>query len=494
MPAALAKDRRLIAINALDLRAVPTSTLPTLHGDDVAYVLFTSGSTGRPKGVRILQRNLVNFLGSMLQAPGFSAEDALVAVTTLSFDISGLELYLPLLCGGRVVIADDEEVTDPQALAAVIRDCDVSILQTTPTLLRMLLDGAGDDAVTGLKLLVGGEALPRSLADRALSHASELWNMYGPTETTIWSTVQRVHADTAEIALGQPIANTSIRLLDENGNAVAAGERGEIVIGGAGVADGYLDRAELTAERFVSDDDFGLPVRLYRSGDIGSIREGRLYYHGRSDGQIKLRGHRIELGEIEAVAMQVPALRDAAAKVHEAAPGDQRLLLYVSPRASGADPTDTLRSHLLERLPGYMLPQQIIVLDALPKTPNGKLDRNALLLPAPMTLAASPLAATSATAPNRDARTAWLAKLWCEMIGLQQVNDEDNFFEIGGHSLLAVEMASHVQKETGVRVNLLMIATGTLASLAAKLPARGDEPAKPSAVSKVLGLFGIGRK
>ncbi|MEO7917425.1 MAG: amino acid adenylation domain-containing protein, partial [Dokdonella sp.] len=496
--AGLAEGRQLIAIETLDLRRAVEADLPAISGDDLAYVLFTSGSTGRPKGVRVLQRNLVNFLQSMLQAPGMVADDALVAVTTLSFDIAGLELYLPLLCGARIVIANDDEVTDPQALAQLIRDCDVSVMQTTPTLLRLLLDGGGDDAVAGLRLLVGGEALPRNLADRALVHASELWNMYGPTETTIWSSIQRVEPNASDIALGQPIANTSIHLLDDSGLAVGPGERGEIMIGGAGIADGYLNRDDLTAERFVPDRHRGGSARLYRTGDIGSIRDGRLYYHGRSDHQVKIRGHRIELGDIEATAVQLPVLRDAVASTHEAAPGDMRLLLYVSTRKPNHDPTDALRVHLRAHLPGYMLPQQIIVLDELPRTPNGKIDRKALPMPAPLPVSQELPTADDAddldrADSGRDAQTAWLAKLWCDMIGVRDIADDDNFFEIGGHSLLAVEMATHVQKQTGFRMNLLMIATGTLASLAGMLPPMGEGASKPSAISKVLGMFGLGK-
>ncbi|MFZ2237391.1 MAG: amino acid adenylation domain-containing protein [Dokdonella sp.] len=496
VPPAVASGRDLVVLDELDLREPITTDLPLLDGNDLAYVLFTSGSTGHPKGVRIRQRNLVNFLTSMRREPGIQEDDALVAVTTLSFDISGLEIYLPLLCGARIVIADDNEITEPMALAALIRECDVSILQTTPTLLRMLLDGAGDNAVAGLKLLVGGEALPRGVADRALVHASELWNMYGPTETTIWSTLQRIHADSTDISVGQPIANTDIYLLDAGGHPVAEGERGEIVIAGAGVADGYLNREDLTADRFIADPRRGTDARRYRTGDVGSIRDGRLYCHGRSDHQVKIRGHRIELGDIEATALQLPGLGEAVAAIHEHAPGDQRLLLYIGARASADDPTESLREHLRERLPGYMLPQQIIVLDELPRTPNGKLDRNALPPPPTAKFSTEPTtpSRTDPAAPTRDARTAWLAALWCEMIGLDAVADDDNFFEIGGHSLLAVEMATQVQKDTKVRMNLLMIATGTLGSLAAKLPSMEDSVPRQTAVGKMLGLFGIGTK
>lgn len=494
VPLGIADEGAIIAIDRVDLRNAPDVGLPAVRGDDLAYVLFTSGSTGRPKGVRVHQRNLVNLLTSMAIEPGIDQDDALVAVTTLSFDIAGLELHLPLLRGARVVIASDEEVSDPHALAALIRECDVSVMQTTPTLLRLLVDGAGDEAIRGLKLLAGGEALPPDLARRVLVHASELWNMYGPTETTIWSTTQRIHQVDVPLSLGHPIANTSISIVDEHGVAVAEGECGEIVIGGDGVADGYLGRDDLTAACFVADPSGDDGARRYRTGDIGSIRDGRLYYHGRADHQIKLRGHRIELGEVETTALQHPASREAVAIARTWSEGDQRLLLFVSLRQADSATTatlrDAIRDHLRSRLPAYMLPNQIIVLDALPRTPNGKIDRNALPTPEAM-IEASDLPADETI--DLDPREAWLATLWCELIGENRIVGSDNFFELGGHSLLAVEMATRVQKETGVRFNLLMIATGTLASLAAKLPPIGDGPVKQSTMGRVLNLLGLGR-
>ncbi len=285
----------LLTVGALVVEPTNTSPPPEVRGDDLAYVLFTSGSTGKPKGVRILHRNLVNFLLSMRAEPGFGAGDVLCAVTTLSFDIAGLELYLPLIAGGRVVIATEFENHDPQALCELIERSGCNVLQTTPSLLKLLQDMGREEVIRGLRLFVGGEALPLVLARTMSGSCREFWNLYGPTETTIWSTVVRVRPDMDVIPLGRPIANTSIYVLDGRGRPVPPGVMGEIFIGGDGVADGYLFQPELSAERFVADPFAGGTARMYRTGDLGSWRAGELYFHGRADFQIKIRGYRIEL-------------------------------------------------------------------------------------------------------------------------------------------------------------------------------------------------------
>ena len=463
--------------------ASAVDALPPVAGEDLAYVLFTSGSTGVPKGVRVLHRNLANFLVSMRTQPGLDADDVLAAVTTLSFDIAGLELYLPLTVGARVHLVGDAQARDPLELARVLREANASVLQTTPTLLRLLLDGAGDAVVRGLKLLVGGEALPRDLAERALAQARELWNLYGPTETTIWSTLTRVESGHGPVPLGQPIANTTLHLLDAELNPVAPGAEGELWIGGDGVADGYLGRPDLSAERFRLVDG----RRLYRTGDLCSLRDGVLHFHGRGDDQIKLRGHRIELGEIEAAARGESGVREAAAAVRRVGEHDERLVLYVGAPTAAGDLAQRLRERLREILPAYMQPQQIEVLAALPKTPNGKLDRNALV--------ASGLAAPVPPADGdaADARERYLGHVWGELIGLDEVRADDNFFELGGHSLLAVEMATRVQRDTGVRLNLMAVATGTLGSLARQLPETDGSAPAPSLLGRLFGRGGRGR-
>src|SRR5690606_4191462 len=304
LPEGLAEGREVLAFNDLLQDADGGAPLPVVQPDSLAYVLYTSGSTGDPKGVRILHRNLANFLQAMREAPGFGRHDVLCAATTLSFDIAALELYLPLLCGGRVVIADDHEHRDPEALARLLARSGSTVFQTTPSLLALLRDVGRDDVLLPLKLLVGGEALPSALAAALLPSCRELWNLYGPTETTVWSSVARLEAGAGagDVSLGVPVANTRIYLLDARQRPALPGTIGEIWIGGAGVADGYLHAPELSAGCFVEDPFAGDRSRMYRTGDLGRIRDGRLYFHGRADAQIKLRGFRIEPGEIEAAA------------------------------------------------------------------------------------------------------------------------------------------------------------------------------------------------
>ena len=502
--ATVSSGRELLTVGELVAEPASTSPLPEVRGDDLAYVLFTSGSTGKPKGVRILHRNLVNFLLSMRVEPGFDADDVLCAVTTLSFDIAGLELYLPLIAGGRLVIATEIENHDPQALCELIERSECNVLQTTPSLLKLLQDMGREEVIRGLRLFVGGEALPLVLARTMSGCCREFWNLYGPTETTIWSTVMRVRPDMDVIPLGRPIANTLIYVLDPRGRPVPPGVLGEIFIGGDGVADGYLFQPELAAERFVTDPFVGGAARMYQTGDVGSWRDGELYFHGRADHQIKIRGYRIEPGDIEAAASTDHAVRECVVVAHHFGENDLRLVLYAA--VAGDDPTLSarLRERLRERLPGYMLPQHIELLDSLPKTPNGKIDRKALPLPAATINAARAVAARNispqtmepvAPSASVDPRRAYLAAIWCELIGVQDVRDSDNFFDIGGHSLLAVEFALRVQRETGVRLNLFGVATSTLASLALDLPepetASGAKPATlGTRLRRILGFGG----
>src|SRR5690606_35003842 len=351
LPEGLAQGREALGFGELLRGGGGTAPLPPVPPDSLAYVLYTSGSTGDPKGVRIAHRNLANFLQAMREAPGLGRDDVLCAATTLSFDIAALELYLPLLCGGRVVIADDNEHRDPEALSRLLARRGCTVLQTTPSLLALLREVGRDDVLRPLKLLVGGEALPQALATALLPRCRELWNLYGPTETTVWSSVARLEPGTGEVSLGVPVANTRIYLLDAGRRPVLPGAIGEIWIGGAGVADGYLHAPGLTAERFVEDPFAGDRSRMYRTGDLGRIRDGRLYFHGRADDQIKLRGFRIEPGEIEAAAATEPGVVECVAIARTAAGGDLELLLYA---AGGAQPHDLarrLRARLDDTLP-----------------------------------------------------------------------------------------------------------------------------------------------
>ena len=474
-PPVLTEGRECLVVGELAAEAPGVAALPVVRGDDLAYVLFTSGSTGQPKGVRILHRNLVNFLESMREQPGYGADDTLCVVTTLSFDIAGLELYLPLVSGGRMVIATAAEHGDPPALYELMARSGCTVFQTTPSLLRLLQGIGREDVVRKLRLFVGGEAMPLALARSLAGHCLELWNLYGPTETTIWSSVARIEPGMEPIPLGRPIANTRLYVLDERGQPVPPGVVGEIWIAGDGVADGYLHRPDLTAERFVNNPFAG--GRMYRTGDRGYWRDGQLYFSGRADDQIKIRGYRIEPGDIEAAAAAEPGVRECVAVAQSFGDNDLRLVLYV---AAAADDglAERLRARLHRQLPTYMQPQHIERLEALPKTPNGKIDRKALPRPS-----AAALRGVRTQADDlADPRQAYLAAIWRELIGVERVGADDTFFDVGGHSLLAVEMVARVQRETSVRLHLLDVASGTLAMLASELP----EPSAAAAPDSLL--------
>ncbi|HET9443913.1 MAG TPA: amino acid adenylation domain-containing protein, partial [Acidimicrobiales bacterium] len=326
---------------AVDRPLGPEEADPAGAGpDDLAYVLYTSGSTGVPKGVEITHRSLVNFLASMAREPGLGPDDVLVAVTTLSFDIAALELWGPLVVGGRVVVAPRATTGDPAALAALLAGAGATVMQATPATWRMLVEG-GWPGRPGLRALCGGEALPAALADALVARGLELWNLYGPTEATVWSTVCRVGGPGRPPTIGRPIANTSVYVLDPAGAPVPVGEPGELHIGGVGVARGYRGRPELTAERFVPDPFAATPgARLYRTGDLARWRpDGELEFLGRLDHQVKIRGFRIECGEVEAALEADPGVRAAVVVAREDTPGDTRLVAYVVPAPAGPDGT-----------------------------------------------------------------------------------------------------------------------------------------------------------
>jgi len=479
LPDGVSDGREVLAFDALAADgAAGTWPLPVVDPGSLAYVLYTSGSTGDPKGVRILHRNLANFLQAMREAPGFGRDDAICAATTLSFDIAALELYLPLLCGGRVVVADDDEHRDPEALSRLIERRGCTVLQTTPTLLSLLQEVGRAEVLRPLKLLVGGEALPPALATALLPRCRELWNLYGPTETTVWSSAARLEMDSPTVTLGMPVANTHLYLLDAGQRPVLPGVIGEIWIGGAGVADGYLHAPALSAERFVEDPFAGDGSRMYRSGDLGRIRDGRLYFHGRVDSQIKLRGFRIEPGEIEAVAAAEAGVVECAAVARTAASGDLELVLYAGSGDEPAELGSRLRARVDAALPPYMRPHRIVVLPSLPKTPNGKIDRRALPAPA----AGVPAGAVAMAGP-RDGLERELCSLWQRLLAREPVGIHENFFELGGHSMLAVRMFAELRRGHGIDLPLsVLIAHPTVSQLAEVLrkaveldPAPGGE-------------------
>ena len=448
--------------------------------EDLAYVIFTSGSTGRPKGVQIPHRAAVNFLASMAREPGLGAGDAVCAVTTLSFDIAVLELLLPLTVGARIVLADRETAADGSALARLLASSGATLMQATPATWRMLLE-SGWRGQRGLRMLCGGEALSRELADRLLDCGDELWNVYGPTETTVWSALDRVTAAN-EISIGRPVDNTEIYVVDRRLQLVPAGVPGELLIGGLGVARGYLARPELTAEKFIPD-PFGTRPggRLYRTGDLARWRrDGRLEVLGRMDNQVKLRGFRIELGEIESVLAEHPAVRQAVVVCREDRPGDKRLVAYVIPQPGEAPASADLRAFVKARTPDYMVPSTCVVLERFPLTPNGKVDRRAL--PAPD---ASTSERPSAAPRNSEEET--LARLWAEVLGVERVGIDDDFFDLGGHSLLATQLVGRIQKAFGGEVPLrLLFEAPTVAGFAERLLQQRVESVDAGALAGML--------
>jgi len=442
---------------------------------DLAYVIYTSGSTGKPKGVQIEHRAVVNFLLSMQREPGLGHEDILLAVTTLSFDIAGLELYLPLVTGGKVVIASRDEAQDAVRLMERMRESNCTMMQATPATWRALLS-VGWNGSAKLKILCGGESFPRDLAQELLSRCSELWNMYGPTETTIWSTVHRILAADGPIPIGHAIANTRVYVLDTHRNLVPRGAIGELYIGGDGLARGYLGRPELTAERFVLN-PFLPGERLYRTGDLARwLPDGTLECLGRIDTQVKIRGYRIELGEVETVLAQHEAVRQCVAVAYEETPGNKLLVAYFTAKDGPAPVISDLRAHLKKTLPDYMVPSVFVPIDKLPLTPNGKIDRKALPPPREKHIESS-----EEFVLPRDLVEQTLANIWSKLLNVTRVGPHDNFFELGGHSLGAVSMLSEVKKLTGRTVPLAaLIEAPTIAALAERLRKEGWSPSQSS--------------
>ncbi|HEY4395994.1 MAG TPA: amino acid adenylation domain-containing protein [Polyangia bacterium] len=434
----------------------------TVSGAERAYVLFTSGSTGRPKGVEIPHRALENFQVSMQREPGFTGDDRLLAVTTISFDIAGLEMFLPLVSGGTVIIASRRDASDPDALAKLLEAENITVMQATPATWRMLLD-AGWSGRRSLRLLVGGEPLPESLLAALGDRVGEIWNMYGPTETTIWSTVKQVRPG-ARITIGKPIDNTRVYVLDADLAQVPIGATGELWIAGEGVALGYAGRDELTRERFVPD-PFVPGQRMYRTGDLGRVlADGDLDCLGRSDFQVKIRGFRIELGEIEAVLERFPGVRKGVVNVFSRPGGDAQLAAYFVAEADRTLDTDALKAHLSAALPPYMVPQQFVALEALPLTPAGKVDRKALPAPVIVSRAAGAGAAGAGAAGGgealRDDVDVAVAEIWQDLLGVPEIGLDDDFFALGGQSLLAVRFVNTVEARLGVPFSLAGLFAG----------------------------------
>lgn len=436
--------------------------------ENLAYVIYTSGSTGKPKGVQIPHRAVANFLYSMQREPGLNNADVLLSVTSISFDIAALEFFLPLTVGARVLLATAEEIFDAAKMKALLRESGTTAMQATPSFWQFLTD-AGWPGDQRLKILCGGEALSRGLADRLLTCGAEVWNLYGPTETTIWSTLTKLAPGIEPVSIGRPIANTQVYILDFHLQPVPVGVSGELYIGGKGVARGYLNRPELTAERFISNSDGS---RLYKTGDIARYRaDGSIECIGRNDFQIKLRGHRIDLGEIESALRRNPDVRDAVVSLVEEKPGEKRLVGYVLANTAASPNTASLQQFLKSKLPDYMVPGAFTVLDKFHLTPNGKVDRKALSARAP-----GPGESNRSFVPPHTITEETLARIWRDLLQLPRVGIHDNFFEIGGHSLLAMQFLARVRTTFQTELTLRQVFEApTIAELAAVLDKAPDQ-------------------
>jgi amino acid adenylation domain-containing protein len=416
--------------------------------ENLAYVIYTSGSTGKPKGVQISHRAVFNFLQSMQVEPGLTERDTVLAITTLSFDIAGLELLLPLVVGARVVVVEREAGSDGIRLAEIIGRRRATVVQATPATWRLLLM-SGWKGGKALRILCGGEALPRPLADQLLERCDVVWNMYGPTETTIWSTLHRVGPGVGPVPIGHPIAETQVYVLGPDLAPVEAGEVGELYIGGSGLARGYRNRPDLTADRFVPDPFSGKSgARLYRTGDLARrLPDGTLECLGRVDFQVKVRGHRIELEEIEAALIRHPAIQDVVVVARDLLPGDKQLVAYLVLRPLHASGTGEFRQFLQDKVPEYMIPGKFVTLSSLPLTPNGKVDRLGL----PMA-DDTQLASGRQSLPPRDPVEMKLAAIFERTLGIQPIGIRDNVFDLGVHSLTAAELSFKVEEEFGTQL------------------------------------------
>jgi amino acid adenylation domain-containing protein len=429
-------DQEWEEISRNGVENTPAGTDP----QNLAYVIYTSGSTGKPKGVQVSNVGVVNILNSIERSLGLSADDVLLAVTSLSFDIAALELYLPLLSGAKLVISSRSDTVDPARLIKALSTSKATVMQATPATWRSLID-AGWQGGPNFTILCGGEALPNALAQQLPIRGLAAWNLYGPTETTVWSALWRLDQGNGTVLIGRPIANTSIYIVDQQFRQVPIGVEGELCIGGEGVARGYLNRPELTAEKFVPDPFSHVAgARMYRTGDRARrLGDGNLEFRGRMDAQVKIRGYRVEPGEIEGVLTQHPAIHEAVVIAREDESGEKRLVGYVVVKGERGPTGSELRSYLKERLPEYMVPCGFVQLPALPLTPNGKVDR--LHLPKPEGMADDTQRVVIAP---RDVYELRLAQLWEEILNVHSIGVNDNFFDIGGHSLLAVRLVSRI--------------------------------------------------
>ena len=453
----LVVQERLAAYANIDFPCVPIAP------QRPAYIIYTSGSTGRPKGVVVTAEALMNFLHSMQNRFKLGEEDRLLAVTTIAFDISALEMFLPLISGSSCVIAEKDVVKDPVLLAHLIEENSISVMQATPTHWHALVSSF-PQKLRGLRVLVGGEALTANLAEALYELDCEVTNLYGPTETTIWSTAMTLNPKQTGIpSIGCPIGNTQVFVLDSSLQPVPPGMSGDLYIAGKGLARGYFNRPDLTSISFIAN-PYGSPGdRMYRTGDV--VRwgaDGRLEYIGRSDHQIKIRGFRIELGEIETFLAKDCTVNQVVAVVREDQLGDKRLIAYLVPETGEEIDLTELRQSARNKLPAHMVPSAFVILDALPLTPNKKIDRKAL--PEPDIMKGD---------QSREPRTPQeeiLCDLYKQVLGVSQIGIDDSFFDLGGHSLLAAQLVNRIREVFEVEIGIGKIfETPTVATLVKQL-------------------------
>lgn len=483
------RPETILMINDLSIFGIDSVNLPEPNPDQPAYLIYTSGSTGKPKGVVIGHRSVVNFLVSMKKSPGMDTGQKLLAVTTVTFDIAVLELFLPLIAGGQCHILSHEAAVDPYLLSDAIRRIKPDVIQATPVTYRMLFS-IGWEGLSSLRVLCGGEAMPVDLAGQLLRTCREVWNMYGPTETTVWSTIHRVTeediARTGYVQIGKPVANTRIYILSDDLLPVPQGIEGELYIGGDGLALGYHNLPEITLSRFIKDPFAGGDALMYQTGDRVKISaDGELVYMGRSDQQIKIRGFRLEAGEIEN-AIAEAGVADSVVVAVEDEPGKVFLAAYLVKNSPHSPSLQELREALLQKLPDYMVPAYWVWLDKFPLTPSGKIDRKALPGPGQEHRAASSEKEKPATEAEKK-----LFDAWCMVFKTTDIGVNEDFFELGGNSLMALSLVVKVEELTGIRLPLATVfSEGNIRSMARLIEKKSDKQAWQSLVRIKPGIAG----
>lgn len=450
------------------------------------YILFTSGSTGKPKGVEVSHGNVLNFLISMAKKPGLLKEDKFLSVTTFSFDISVLELFLPLITGASVYLANEDEVLDGDELARIIKNEKITCMQATPSTWRLLI-AAGWKGSSQLKILCGGESMPKDLAHKLLGLAKEVWNMYGPTETTVWSTIKKLSIEDKKILIGSAIDNTCLYILDDKKERCPVGVEGHLFIGGLGVSKGYRQDPEQTHKKFILN-PFRPGELMYDTGDMAKFESsGEVECLGRSDDQVKIRGFRIELGEIEAVALSVDQIAECAAKVHGSS-----IFVYFTITSGAVYNEESLKKVFKQKLPGYMIPQKIIQLKSLPKTLNGKIDKKALC----EKMGREILAIDSSEGPLEHTVTMKEIKdVWKNILSADEVDVDENFFNLGGHSISAVEIFGIVNDKFNLNLPLSVIFEApTIRSLSDVIDSNQEKNAREMSQLKCVVAIRPGKK